>query len=288
MTAIGHDVLKRKPKSKVLYVTGEQFTNEFIEAVQSNRLPAFRARYRSVDVLLIDDVNFMAGKDSTQEEFFHTYNTLLNSGSQVVLTSDRPPNEIPHLEKRLVSRFDRGISAGMMVPSMETRLAILRQKAREWKVEFDQSIYQYIANNIRRNVRRLEGALMRLSSHASLHDLPLSLEDAKKYLSDIVMEEERNSMITVHEVQRSVANYFDVRQADLSGRRRTTQVVQPRQIAMYLARELTSTSLKDIGQAFGGRDHGTVIHACKKISQSMAAEAETRRIVQFLRDKLMQ
>jgi len=287
MSAIGHEVMLRKPRKKVLYVTGEEFTNAFIEAVQQNRLPAFRARFRNVDVLLIDDVNFMAGKDSTQEEFFHTYNALLNSGSQVVLTSDRPPSDIPHLEKRLVSRFERGISAEILAPSMETRLAILRQKAREWKVEFDQSIYQYIADNVRRNVRRLEGALLRLSSYSSLHRVPMTLEQAERYLSEIVMEEEKCAVVTINEVQRTVANYYDVRQADLSGRRRTAQIVQPRQIAMYLCRELTAASLKDIGQSFGGRDHGTVIHACKKVSLAYVEEAETRRVVQFLKDKLM-
>ncbi len=288
MTAIGHDVLKRRPKAKVLYVTGEQFTNEFIEAVQAGKLPGFRTRYRRMDLLLIDDVHFLAGKDATQEEFFHTYNAHLNGGSQVVLTSDRPPNEIPQLEKRLVSRFDRGICAAMRAPSMETRLAILRQKAQEWEVDFGQEIYHYIASTVRRNVRRLEGALLSLSSHAPLHRVPMTLADAKRYLADLVMEEERNSLVTVSEIQRCVAAYFEVSPDDLNGRRRTTQIVHPRQIAMYLARDLTNASLKEIGQSFGGRDHGTVIHACKKIGEAIQSEPETRRIVQFLKDNLLQ
>ncbi len=288
MTAIGHEVLEKHPKKKVLFVTAEQFTNEFIDAVQASKLAEFRAKYRSVDVLLIDDIHFVAGKDATQEEFFHTFNALINSHSQLVMTSDRPPGDVPRLEKRLVSRFQWGIAAEIMAPNVETRIAILRQKAHEWKIELDSPVLEFIAAKIGKNVRRLEGALLRISSYVSLYKGRVSVEQAEDYLRDILMEEASSGMVTVSNVQKEVASYYDVRLADLSGRSRTATIVQPRQMAMYLSRELTHASLKEIGQAFGGRDHGTVIHACKKVNEDIESSPEMKRIADFLKDKLTQ
>lgn len=288
MSAIGHRVLEKHPKKKVLFVTAEQFTNEFIDAVQANKLADFRSKYRSVDVLLIDDIHFVAGKDATQEEFFHTFNTLINSHSQLVLTSDRPPGDIPRLEKRLVSRFQWGISAEILTPNVETRIAILRQKAHEWNIDLDSPVLEFIAAKIGKNVRRLEGALLRISSYVSLYKGKVSVAQAEDYLRDILMEEASSGVVTVSNVQKEVASYFDVRLADLSGRSRTATIVQPRQMAMFLSRELTHASLKEIGQAFGGRDHGTVIHACKKVTEDVETSQETKRIVDFLKDKLTQ
>jgi chromosomal replication initiator protein len=239
-----------------------------------------------VDVLLIDDVQFVAGKDATQEEFFHTFNALVNNRSQVVLVSDRAPAYIPRLEKRLLSRFQWGISAELLPPSVETRIAILRQKAHEWRVELDMEILEFLADRIRKNVRMLEGALLRVSSYVSLYRGSISLNQVEEHLQDMLCQEARGGMVTVGAIQKEIAAYFDVRLGDLNGRSRTQLIIQPRHIAMYLARELTNASLKDIGQAFGGRDHGTVIHACRRVDEDMAASAETRRVVEFLRDKI--
>ena len=286
LSAIGLSVLQRYPKKKVLFVTGEEFTNEFIEAVQHGKLSQFRARYRRVDVLLIDDVQFVAGKDATQEEFFHTFNALVNHRSQVVLVSDRAPADIPRLEKRLLSRFQWGISAELLPPSVETRIAILRQKAHEWRVELDMEILEFLADRIRKNVRMLEGALLRVSSYVSLYRGGITLTQVEEHLQDMLSQETRGAMVTVGAIQKEVASYFDVRLGDLNGRSRTQLIIQPRHIAMYLSRELTNASLKEIGQAFGGRDHGTVIHACRRVDEEMTATAETRRVVEFLRDKI--
>ncbi len=286
LSAIGLSVLQRHPKKRVLFVTGEEFTNEFIEAVQHGKLSQFRARYRRVDVLLIDDVQFVAGKDATQEEFFHTFNALVNHRSQIVLVSDRAPADIPRLEKRLLSRFQWGISAELLPPSVETRIAILRQKAHEWRVDLDMEIIEFLADRIRKNVRMLEGALLRVSSYVSLYRGAISLQQVESHLQDMLCQEARAGMLTVGAIQKEVASYFDVRLGDLNGRSRTQLIIQPRHIAMYLSRELTNASLKEIGQAFGGRDHGTVIHACRRVDEDMMASAETRRVVEFLRDKI--
>jgi chromosomal replication initiator protein len=286
LSAIGLSVLQRHPRKRVLFVTGEEFTNEFIEAVQHGKLSQFRARYRRVDVLLIDDVQFVAGKDATQEEFFHTFNALVNHRSQIVLVSDRAPADIPRLEKRLLSRFQWGISAELLPPSVETRIAILRQKAHEWRVEIDMDVIEFLADRIRKNVRMLEGALLRVSSYVSLYRGGISLQQVESHLQDMLSQESRTGMVTVGAIQKEVASYFDVRLGDLNGRSRTQLIIQPRHIAMYLSRELTNASLKDIGHAFGGRDHGTVIHACRRVDEEMGSGGETRRVVEFLRDKI--
>ncbi len=286
MTAIGLEVLQKHPKKRVVYLTGEQFTNEFIEALQMGKLPKFRAKYRNVDLLLIDDIQFLAGKDSTQEEFFHTFNTLINHRSQVVLTSDRAPAEIPRLEKRLVSRFQWGIAAELLPPGVETRIAILRRKAAEWKVDLDHALAEYLATRVKKNVRNLESALLRVSTFVSLYRKDLVLSQVDQVLEDILLEEAKSSLITLSAVQQEVASHYDVRLADLSGRSRTAAIVKPRQVAMFLCRELTGASLKEVGQVFGGRDHGTVIHACKKVSEQIGASPEMKRTVEYLKARL--
>jgi chromosomal replication initiator protein len=228
----------------------------------------------------------VAGKDATQEEFFHTFNSLVNHRSQVVLVSDRAPADIPRLEKRLLSRFQWGITAELLPPSVETRIAILRQKAHEWRVDLDMEIIEFLADRIRRNVRMLEGALLRVSAYVSLYRGAISLAQVERQIQDMLCQETRGAMVTVATIQKEVASYFDVRLADLNGRSRTQLIIRPRHVAMYLCRELTGASLKEVGQAFGGRDHGTVIHACRKVEEDVAEGGETRRIVDFLREKI--
>jgi chromosomal replication initiator protein len=236
--------------------------------------------------LLIDDVQFLGGKEATQDEFFHTFNTLINSRAQIVLTSDRSPSEIPSLEKRLVSRFEWGISAELLPPGLETRIAILRQKAHEKGLDLDSNVVEFLASKIHRNVRHLESALLRISTYASLYHHRVTVAQAGEYLRDILAAETRNSLVTIATVQREVAEYFGVSLADLNGKSRSASIVQPRQYGMFLSRELTHSSLKEIGKAFGGRDHGTVIHACKKVLEEEAAGGEGKRVLDYLRGKI--
>lgn len=284
MQAIGQEVLRQKPRKTVRYVTSESFTNEYIEALRHSRVSAFRQKYRQVDVLLVDDVHFLGGKQSTQEEFFHTFNDLHNHHKQIVLASDRPPSEIANLEERLVSRFEWGLATLIQSPDLETRTAILHQKMREWTVPIEEWVLQFIAGNIQTNVRRLEGALMRVAAHMSLGGAPLTPELLGAMLQDI-LEEAESRNISIDHIQRVVADHFDIRLADMTSRRRPKSIAEPRQLAMYLARELTKSSLVDIGDAFGGRDHGTVIHACKAVAARMTAE-DVRRTVAALVEKI--
>ncbi len=271
MQAIGHEILRRQPGSRVIYLTCEKFTNEFIDAIRKGDIEKFRRRYRSSDVLLIDDVQFLAGKERSQEEFFHTFNTLLDGRNQVVLTSDRPASEIKSLEPRLVSRFECGLTVEMQPPMMETRRAILKKKALDWKVRVDESVLEFLAEKITTNVRRLEGALMRVATYASLAGESVSVEKVEHLLRDL-LREEGGRQVTIDTIQKAVAEHFDVRLADMTSRRRPASIAFPRQIAMYLSRSLTKGSLMEIGEAFGGRDHGTVIHACKKVTERMGDE----------------
>ena len=286
MQAIGQATLARKRTSKVVYITSETFTNDFIDAIQNNALIKFRKRYRQADVLLIDDIQFLADKGRTQEEFFHTFNTLFDGHKQIVLSSDRPPNEIANLETRLVSRFEWGLTAELQPPDVETRVAILRKKAASMEVRLSNEIIEFLANRIRTNVRRLEGALMRVGSYASLNEgiLP-SIEKVEHLLKDLLQEEARRA-ITIDQIKDRVAEYYDVRLADMTSKRRPANIAFPRQIAMYLARELTKTSLSEIGEAFGGRDHGTVLHAHRLVKDRMRTDDKTRQVVSFLDQQL--
>jgi chromosomal replication initiator protein len=281
MQAIGQYVWNKKKTSKVMYLSSEVFINEFIDAIQHNTLVKFRKRYRQADLLLIDDIQFLGGKERSQEEFFHTFNTLFDGHKQIVLSSDRPASEIANLEHRLVSRFEWGLTAELQPPDIETRLAILRKKARALQIKLKDEVYQFLATRIRTNVRRLEGALMRVASFASLSGKELTQETIEHLLKDILLEERRQT-VTIEQIQRKVAEHFDVRLADMTSKRRPASIAFPRQVAMYLARELTKASLNEIGDAFGGRDHGTVLHACKLVKRRMKEQDNIRQTISFI------
>jgi chromosomal replication initiator protein len=283
--AIGHHVQATNKSAKIVYLSSEQFTNEFIDAIQHGTLVKFRKKYRQADVLLIDDIQFFAGKERSQEEFFHTFNALHDGHKQIILSSDRPASEIEKLEHRLVSRFEWGMTAEIQPPDTETRIAILRSKAEGLNLKLEPWIIEFLADKIRNNVRRLEGALMRVASYTSLSEKPITQESIENLLRDIFQEQARKT-ITIDAIQRRVAEHFDVRLADMTSKRRQANIAFPRQIAMFLSRQHTSSSLCDIGDAFGGKDHGTVIHACKLVKKRMEADEKTRQIVGMLDSKL--
>jgi chromosomal replication initiator protein len=281
MQAIGQATLIKKKNFKIIYISSERFTNEFIDAIQHGTLVRFRKRYRLADVLLIDDIQFLAGKERSQEEFFHTFNALFDGHKQIVLSSDRPPSEIANLEHRLVSRFEWGLTAELQPPDIETRMAILRKKAETMQVRLAPDILEFLAKRIRTNVRRLEGALMRVASFASLSGRALTQDNVEHLLKDILQEEARR-VVTIEQIQRCVADHYYVRLADMTSKRRPANIAFPRQVAMYLARELTKNSLDAIGEAFGGRDHGTVLHAHRLVKLRMQEDDQTRQVVSLL------
>ena len=285
MQAIGQFVWAKRKNVKVIYLSSELFINEFIDAIQHSNLVKFRKRYRQADLLLIDDIQFLGGKERSQEEFFHTFNTLFDGHKQIVLSSDRPASEIANLEHRLVSRFEWGLTAELQPPDIETRLAILRKKANTMQIKLHEDVFQFLATRIRTNVRRLEGALMRVASFASLSGRELTKETVEHLLKDILQEEGRQS-ITIEQIQRRVAEHFDVRLADMTSKRRPASIAFPRQVAMYLARELTKASLNEIGDAFGGRDHGTVLHACKLVKKRIAEQDNIRQTISYIDSSL--
>ncbi len=285
MFAIGQHLQATRKGIKIAYLTSEKFTNEFIDAIQTGTLVRFRKRYRQLDVLLIDDIQFLAGKERSQEEFFHTFNTLFDGHKQIVLTSDRPPSEIGSLEPRLVSRFEWGLTAELQPPDIETRMAILQKKALSLGVKVPKEILSYLAERIRTNVRRLEGGLMRVASYISLSGANPTPERIDMLLKDILQEEARRA-VNVEQIQKRVAEHFDVRNADMTSKRRPKNIAFPRQIAMYLTRELTKMSLVEIGDAFGGRDHGTVLYAHRLIKERMSDDDKIRSVVKFLSDQL--
>jgi chromosomal replication initiator protein len=278
MQAIGQQTIERRKMQRVMYLSSERFTNEFIDAIQHNMLVRFRKRYRQTDVLLIDDVHFLAGKERSQEEFFHTFNTLFDGRKQIVLSSDRPASEIANLEQRLVSRLECGLTTELQPPDLETRMAILRKKAEGFHIEIAEDVLAFLAQRVRTNVRRLEGALMRVASFQSLSGRECSRETVEQLLRDILREEAKKT-VTIDQIQKKVAEHFDVRLADMTGKRRTANIAFPRQVAMYLARHHTKASLHQIGEMFGGRDHGTVLHACKSISLRMKKEDQVRQTI---------
>ena len=285
MHAIGHAILQRNPETRVAYLSTEKFTNEFIQALQENGLTKFRQRYRHADVLLLDDVQFLANKERIQEEFFHTFNDLFESGKQIVLSSDRRASEIQKLEARLVSRFEWGLPADIQSPDVETRIAILRSKAAALKCDLPAPIINFIAQNITKNIRRLEGALIKVASYSALTSKPLDLATAERLLHDVLMEQAQ-TILTIETIQKRVADHFQIRHSDMTSKRRPNNIAIPRQIAMYITRTLTKHSLQEIGDAFGGRDHGTVIHACKAVDNMMEQDATTRSSVDFLKTQL--
>ncbi len=284
--AIGQHVSGNKKDARVAYLSSEKFTNEYIDGIQNNQLAKFRKKYRQTDVLLIDDIQFLAGKERIQEEFFHTFNALHESHKQIVLTCDRPASEIQGLEHRLVSRFEWGLVTDLQPPDVEMRLAILQKKAQIMGVTLSDDIMNFLANRIRTNVRRLEGALIRVASYASLTGKKLTIEVVEGLLREILHEEGRYS-INIEVIQKKVAEHFDIRLADMTSKRRPENIAFPRQIAMYLSRQMTESSLNTIGEAYGGRDHGTVLHACRLVKDRMEVDANVRQIVHYLEKQLM-
>ena len=283
--AIGQHVNGSKKSARVAYVSSEKFTNEYIDAIQNNKLAVFRKRYRHSEVLLIDDVQFFAGKERIQEEFFHTFNALKEAGKQIVLTCDRPPSEMQGLENRLVSRFEWGLVTDLQPPDIEMRFAILQKKAAFMNVTLPDEVMNFLATRIRTNIRRLEGALIRVTSFASLTGKKLTIEVVEGLLREILHEEGRQT-ISIEVIQKKVAENYDIRLADMTSKRRPENIAFPRQIAMYLSRQLTESSLSVIGEAFGGRDHGTVLHACRLVKDRMEVDANVRQRVLHL-EKLL-
>jgi chromosomal replication initiator protein len=284
--AIGQHASSNRKGARVAYVSSEKFTNEYIDGIQNNQLARFRKKYRQTDVLLIDDIQFLAGKERIQEEFFHTFNALHEAHKQIVLTCDRPASEIQGLEHRLVSRFEWGLVTDLQPPDVEMRLAILQKKAQLMGVTLPEDILNFLANRIRTNVRRLEGALIRVASYASLTGKKLSIEVVEGLLREILHEEGRFS-ISIEVIQKKVAEHFDIRLADMTSKRRPENIAFPRQIAMYLSRQMTESSLNTIGEAYGGRDHGTVLHACRLVKDRMSVDANVRQVVSYLEKQLM-
>ncbi len=282
LQAIGNAIQAKNEGTQVLYVTSEDFTNAYIEAIskKGDTLNAFRRKYRKADVLLIDDVQFMARAGKTQEEFFHTFNALFESGKQIILSADCPASNITNLESRLTTRFEQGLTVSLQAPDYETRMAILRQKLRrQWKSDLlSNEVLEFLAKNVTHSIRALEGALVRMTSYASFARRTITVADARIQLKDL-LRQQRGSKVSVSEIQQRVADEFNIRLADINGRRRTAAIAHPRQVAMYLARKHTDTSLQDIGAAFGGRDHGTVLHASRTIEQKMKDDSELRAVV---------
>jgi chromosomal replication initiator protein len=284
--AIGHAIGEHKRNARIIYASCERFTNEFIDGLQNNSLAKFRRKYRQVDALLVDDIQFLAGKERIQEEFFHTFNALHESRKQIVLSCDRPASEIPGLEHRLISRFEWGQTADLQPPDVETRLAILKKKEQSLGFAMPPAITQFLAERIRTNIRRLEGAFIRVASYAQLTGKAIKLETVETLLREILQEESRQT-ITMDVIQKRVAEHYDIRLADMTSKRRPENIAFPRQVAMYLARQLTDSSLSTIGDAFGGRDHGTVLHACRAVKDRMETDAQVRQTVGYLEKQLL-
>jgi chromosomal replication initiator protein len=285
MHAIGHEVHDRFPRKRVVYLTSEQFTNEVISSIATARMGEFRHKYRTVDVLLIDDVQFLAGKDRTKEEFFHTFNALHEINKQIVISSDRPPKEIPTLEDRLRSRFEWGLIADIQPPDFETRLAILHSKLGDNMSLIPEEVLSFIAHKVQRNIRELEGALTRVQAFAAVHQRQVDQDEAARLLSDIIPAGTRKP-INVERIQALVADYYNVTLDDMKGKRRDKHIVFPRQVAMFLVREETPSSLPAIGKAFGGRDHTTALHSIEKIANELKEDERLRYEVQAIREKL--
>ena len=284
MQAIGHEIAANSDL-KVQYMTSEDFTNDLISSIQTRSQLAFRNKYRTVDILLIDDIHFIAGKDATQEEFFHTFNALHDAYKQVILSSDRPPKDIPTLEERLVSRFEWGLVTDIQPPDIETRIAILKKKSETIELDCPSDALFFIANLVKANIRELEGTFNRALGYARAHNCPLTLETAELALKDIV-ESSASKHITIDLIQKTTASHFNIRLTDLVSPKRSKMIALSRQVAMYICRELTHASLIDIGDAFGGRDHSTVLHACRKIADMVKRIPELSRDVDSITAQL--
>ena len=284
MHAIAHRVLDQHPRSRIFYTSSESFTNDLITSIRQNQMAAFRSKYRKVDILMIDDIQFIAGKERTQEEFFFTFEALQRARKQIVITSDKMPKDTPGLEERLRSRFISGMIADIGAPDFETKVAILQKKAGEQDLFLDGEVAHYIAEKVRSNVRELEGCLIKLSIHASLHDIEIDLPVAQEVLRGIIRDPTRNS--SVDNIQKIVAEHFQVRVSDLKSKNRSRSFAVPRQIAMYLARKLTRASTTEIGRRFGGKDHSTVIHSTNKIEGLLKTDLSLSATIQTLEQKI--
>jgi chromosomal replication initiator protein len=281
--AMGQEVLKRG-KGTVCYTTCETFTNEYIQALQQHELTAFRKKYRHIDLLLIDDIHFLASKEGIQEEFFHTFNSLHQNQKQIVMTSDRPVSEIANLQQRLVSRFEWGLVTEMDMVDLETRVAILRRKREELNIRLEDPVLFFIAQHVKSNIRKLEGALLRAASYASLTRKPVTTE-ALEYLLRDTIEQENQTALTLEGIQRMVAEYYDIRLGDMTSKQRPHNIAFPRQVAMYLCREMTEQSLPSIGNAFG-RNHATVLHAHRSVGRKMKTDSGLRQTILSLQQRL--
>lgn len=285
MHSIAHYILEQNPNAKVLYASSEKFTNELINSIKDDKNEAFRNKYRNIDILLIDDIQFIAGKERTQEEFFHTFNTLHEANKQIIISSDRPPKEIETLEDRLRSRFEWGLIADIQSPDLETRIAILRKKAEIESLSVPEEVLLFIAKTVISNIRELEGALNRIIAFSSLANKPINVELANEALKDIISKD-KPRIITADYIQEIVANYFHLKVEELTSSKRTRNIAYPRQIAMYLCRKLTDLSLPKIGEKFGGRDHTTIIHGFEKISNDLKNDVELVQTINELECKI--
>ncbi|BEP27670.1 chromosomal replication initiator protein DnaA [Helicovermis profundi] len=284
MHAIGHYILEKNPAAKVVYVSSEKFTNELINSIKDDKNVEFRNRYRTIDVLLVDDIQFIAGKERTQEEFFHTFNALYEANKQIIVSSDRPPKNIPTLEERLRSRFEWGLITDIQAPDFETRIAILRKKAETDNIQIPNDVYEFIAKNIKSNIRELEGALTRIIAYSSLTNKEINEDLALEALKDIISSSKPKKIDSEY-IIKFISEYFNIKEVDLISKKRTRTISYPRQIAMYICRELTDLSLPKIGEEFGGRDHSTVIHAYDKISNEMKNNLDTNnKINKMIKD----
>ena len=285
MHAIGHYVLQNQKNCRVMYVSSEKFTNELINAIKDDKTVKFRNKYRNIDVLLIDDIQFLAGKEATQEEFFHTFNALHEANKQIVISSDRPPKDIPTLEDRLRSRFEWGLITDIQAPDLETRIAILRKKSDQENIKVPNDIIYYIANKIQSNIRELEGALIRVIAYSSLSNRDITMELCSEALKDIIPSSQPK-IISVNLIKNIVADYYNIKLDEFKAKKRTRNIAFPRQVAMYLCRELTDLSLPKIGEEFGGRDHTTVIHAYDKISGNIKNDPQLEATVKSLIEQI--
>ncbi|MFK5925162.1 MAG: chromosomal replication initiator protein DnaA [Desulfuromusa sp.] len=284
INAIGNEIYKNNNTTKICYYSSEKFTNELINSLRHAKMDEFRNKFRTIDILLIDDIQFIAGKKSTQEEFFHTFNALYESHKQIIVTSDKFPKEIPDLEERLRSRFEWGLIADIQAPDTETKQAILNMKADQNNIRLPEDVIFFLANSISNNVRELEGYLIRIGAYSSLTSTPITIEMAKKVLKDILIENSRE--ITIDKIQKKVAEHFQIKISDIKSSKRLKNIVFPRQIAMYISRNLTSLSYPEIGSKFGGKDHSTIIHAIKKIERIMKEDLQTKTIIEKLIENL--
>lgn len=286
VNAVGNTIFKNNPEMKVCYYTSEKFMNELINSLRYAKMDEFRNKFRSMDVLLIDDVQFIAGKERTQEEFFHTFNALYESHKQIVVTSDKFPKEIPGLEERLRSRFEWGLIADIQPPDVETKQAILKMKAEQNGIHLPEDVALFLATSVSSNVRELEGYLIRIGAYASLTSTPVTLEMAREVLKDILVE--KNRELTVEEIQKVVATHYNIKVSDIKSSKRLKALVLPRQIAMYLSRNLTSCSYPEIGERFGGKDHSTIIYAIKKIEKKMEEDFQLRSSISTIKNAITQ